>query len=66
MTYNWLKSIIALALGTLLKIISPEVRSALSDAINSLYKKAKNTENPWDDFFVEFLAEILNVKIEDK
>ena len=55
----WLITLIAVALGGLLKVVSPVVRDELEQALNRLELKAKETPNPFDDMFVATLKEVL-------
>jgi hypothetical protein len=34
--------------------------------LNDLYKKAKETDNVFDDLFVELLADVLGIDLQDK
>jgi len=46
--------------------ISDPVRVAVRSTIVELNKKAQMTSNPWDNIFVEFLAGLLGVDLEEK
>jgi len=59
-----ISSLILKFLPLLISSLSPVIRDFLSEAIKELEKKAKETKNPYDDFFIEFLKIILD--IEDK
>lgn len=49
-----------------LGIVSKEVRYLLESYIKDLYRRAKETANPADDMFVEFVAQILCIELEEK
>ena len=66
MTFLAFKSLVITVLGVVLKTVSPEIKQLLKQYINELYAKAKVTNNPLDDFFVEFLADILSIDLEGK
>ena len=64
MTFNfWLKVGIKL-IGVILPVITPEIRQLIGDAIKSLYAKAKMTDNPWDDFLVKLIADLLAIDVD--
>lgn len=58
-------SVRAVVLEPLLSALTPGIKKFLHEAIKSLYEKALITENPIDDFFVELLAGLLDVDLED-
>lgn len=62
-TWGWVLRIIGVILSPLLKAISPLIKDALEDGMNKLLEKARETENPIDDLFVEFLFRILRLDI---
>lgn len=62
-TWGWVLRIISIVLGPLLKAITPLIRDALDDGMFKLLEKARSTENPIDDLFVEFLFNILDIEI---
>lgn len=45
---------------------SPAFRTLLESAVRDLYCKALNTENPFDDWFVEFLACLVGIDLHRK
>jgi len=55
--------VVAAILGPLLKIISPMIKDLFEDSLNNLLVKARATENPIDDLFVEFLFQLLGLDI---
>jgi hypothetical protein len=46
--------------------LSSHIRELLTTYLCDLYRKAKETPNFWDDFFVELLADVLNIELQDK
>ena len=62
-TWGAILRIISIILGPLLKAISPIIKDALEDGMVKLMIKARGTENPIDDLFMEFVFRILNLDI---
>lgn len=62
-TYAFWERLTIAVLGAILRAISAPLREALADAINQLYQKAKQTDNPYDDFFIELLARLLGIEL---
>ena len=58
--------IVALVLRPLLNIISPMISDLLEDSLGKLLVKARETENPIDDIFVEFLFKVLDIEIPEE
>ena len=58
--------IVALVLRPLLNIISPMISDLLEDSHGKLLVKARETENPIDDIFVEFLFKVLDIEIPEE
>jgi hypothetical protein len=46
--------------------LSESIKQMLSVYLNDLYKKAKETDNVFDDLFVELLADVLGIDLEGK
>ncbi len=46
-------------LAEILKLISPQLRTALVELVNRLEAQAKETPNQWDDIFVGLLKFVL-------
>lgn len=65
-TWGAILRIIAIILSPLLKAISPLIKDALEDGMIKLLEKARATENPIDDYFVEFLFRILRIDIPEE
>lgn len=64
-THKLIIEIIRKLLDALFPVMSEEIRKLLVGMMQELYAKAKETENPLDDFVVKLLCEILNVPIKD-
>ena len=58
--------IVSLVLRPLLEIISPMISDLLEDSLGKLLAKARETENPIDDIFVEFLFKVLGIEIPEE
>jgi len=58
--------IVSLVLRPLLNIISPMISDLLEDSLGKLLEKARGTENPIDDIFVEFLFKVLGIEIPEE
>jgi hypothetical protein len=65
-TYQILMKLIKEIFELIMPRLSENIRQMLSVYLNDLYKKAKETSNFWDDFFVELLADVLGIDLEDK
>jgi len=55
--------IVSLVLRPLLQVITPMIADLLEDSLGKLLEKARETENPIDDIFVEFLFRVLEIEI---
>ncbi len=42
---------------------SPDFRKLIEESIRVLYAKALETSNPWDDWFIKFLAKLLIIDL---
>ncbi len=60
-SWKWIIELLVKVLGPVIAILSPMISQALKDALLDLYKKALATPNPWDDFVVGFLLDILSI-----
>ena len=58
-SFNWLIQIIASALGPIVGLLTPVIKTALNEFLTKLYLDALKTPNPWDDFAVGILLDIL-------
>ena len=61
--WSWLIRLLQIILAPLLLAITPLIRDLFEDSLYKLLEKARATENPIDDYFVEFLFNILSVPI---
>ena len=61
MSFNWLIKLIANVLKPFINLLTSQIKEELENFVKNLYKKAKSTENVYDDFFVEMLANILSI-----
>lgn len=59
-----LASLLITLLGSVLKVISPQLRDWITSLIQTLYEKAQETDNAFDDLAVELLAGLLDVDLE--
>jgi len=64
-TWKWLFSEAAKLLSPIIGLITPEIKTELENFVLSLFQKAKATPNQWDDFLINILASILNIKLPD-
>ena len=55
--------IVSLVLRPLLEVITPMIADLLEDSLGKLLEKARETDNPIDDIFVEFLFRVLEIDI---
>jgi len=57
----WLLKMVASALLPILGVLTPAIKSALTDFLSKLYLDALATPNVWDDFVVGLLLDILSI-----
>lgn len=62
-TWKGIVNIIGLFLRPILALASPMIKEELRKLLQAWYNKAKATENPIDDYLVEFIADLLGVNI---
>jgi len=55
-------SLIISLLKPIMGVISPKLRTELEEFLKDYYKKAMETENPWDDFLANLLLHIFGVE----
>lgn len=60
---GWILSILGAILGPIVKVITPIIRKALEETLLDQYEKAKETDNPWDDWLFWFLLAALKIPI---
>jgi len=65
MTWKFWMDLGLKVLGTIVKLVSPEIKDLVHQLIQEGYAKAKMTENPWDDFLFKVLATLLGVELEE-
>jgi len=58
--------IIQIILAPVLSVITPMIKDALEELMIKLLGKARETENPIDDMFVEFLFRLLSLDIPEE
>jgi hypothetical protein len=62
-TFAAILGFIAPIVGSIIKLVSPELRKLMGSGLQDWYNKCKTTPNPWDDFLVTFIADILGVTL---
>lgn len=62
-TWKGIVKIIGLFLKPILSLASPMIKEELRKLLQAWYEKARSTENPIDDYLVEFIADLLGVNI---
>jgi hypothetical protein len=62
-TYEFWLNLSIKVLGAILDVVSPSLRKVLGDYVQDLYNKAKETDNPWDDFLIKLLASLVGVEL---
>jgi hypothetical protein len=60
-SWKWLIQILVNLIGPILSLISPAIKAALNEFLTNLYLDALKTPNPWDDFLVGLLLDILAI-----
>jgi len=65
-TYQIVFALVRKILSLILPEVSSSIRQLLETYLKDLYKKAQETPNPVDDFFVELLAEIIGIEIKEE
>ena len=58
--------IVSLVLRPLLQVITPMIAELLESSLGKLLEKARETDNPIDDIFVEFLFRVLDIEIPEE
>lgn len=61
--WTWIVSMLLTVLKVIIPVISPTLRDELEKVMLTLYQKAMETDNPWDDFLMRFLLRILGIPI---
>lgn len=63
MVMGLFKKLAGIVLPKIIDLLSPAIRDELKGLLVSLHKKALATENPFDDYGVEFIAELLAIEL---
>lgn len=63
-SWSWLIPLIVSVLKPVIKVLTPMIREAMEKWLKEWYPKAVATPNPWDDFLVGILCDILGIKVE--
>lgn len=58
--------IIQIILAPVLAVVTPMIKDYLEELLIKLLEKARATENPLDDMFVEFLFRLLSIEIPEE
>ena len=64
-TYQIVLAMVREIFNLVLPRLSNHIRELLSVYIKDLYQKAKATDNIFDDYAVELIADILNIDLEN-
>lgn len=61
--WGWVVSLLQIILRPLLNALTPLIKELYEDNLLKLLDKARSTDNPIDDLFVEFLFNLLDMPI---
>lgn len=61
--WGWVINLLQIVLRPLLNAVTPLIKDLFEDSLRNLLDHARETENPIDDLFVEFLFNILDMPI---
>lgn len=61
-TWATILPIVVKIVGGLVTLISPELRTEITNVITGLQNKAKSTSNPWDNVLATLLADVFGVQ----
>jgi len=61
--WGWVIRLLQIILAPLLAAVTPLIKDLFEDSLHKLLDKARSTENPIDDLFVEMLFNILDLPI---
>jgi len=61
--FTWIIQLLIKILFGLFPQVSEELRKALVEFLLEFYRKAMETDNPWDDFLARFLLRIFSIPI---
>ena len=62
-TWKGIIRIIGIFLKPILNLATPMIKEELRRLMQAWYDKAKATENPIDDYLVEFIADLLGINL---
>jgi len=65
-TWKWLLNLLAIILKPILSAITPLIKELFEESLLKLLEKARATENPVDDYFVELLFNIVDLDIPEE
>jgi hypothetical protein len=65
-TYQILIALVREIIELIMPKVSAHIRELLSRYLNDLYDRACETSNVFDDYFIEFIALILNIPLNKK
>lgn len=61
--FTWIISLLVKILASLFPQISEQLKVMLTEFLLEFYRKAMETDNPWDDFLARFLLRIFSIPI---
>lgn len=64
LTMNLIFATTSKLISTILPIVSEHIREGLKELLKNLYEKANETQNPYDDFLLEFIIMLLGLEKE--
>lgn len=64
--WSWVISILQIILKPLLAAVTPLIKDLFESSLMKLLDKARETDNPIDDLFVEMLFNILDMPIPEE
>jgi len=62
-TWKWILNLLGIILKPILSAITPLIKELFEESLNKLLEKARATDNPVDDYFVELLFNIVDLDI---
>ena len=64
--WGWVIGLLQIVLKPLLNAVTPLIKDLFEDSLHKLLDKARETDNPIDDLFVEMLFDILNLPVPEE
>ncbi len=55
--------IVQTVLGVVVKAMTPELEKAIEGFLKTLYVKAKETDNSFDDMAIEMIADLMDIEL---